>query len=144
MIISVERLEILFSGTFYEIGMLTQGRPRMPWRRVMYRERVINGNEFSSGVFGGVSTCGDSDGLRARAPRRSPVREERSDAKDVGKIDSPSQRGSHSVSVLWRDRHTTGEKPAPKIAGRHGHAETRPWNDLTRAIRWRDADERSV
>lgn len=49
-------------------------------------------HEFSSG-YSGVSTCGDSDGLRARAPRRSPVREERSDAKDVGKIDSPAQRG---------------------------------------------------
>lgn len=81
---------------------------------------LTRGNEFSSGVFGGVSTCGDSDGLRARAPRRSPVREERSDAKDVGKIDSPSQRDSHFVSTLRRNRHTTGEKPAPKTAADAG------------------------
>jgi len=74
------------------------------------------GNEFSNGVFGGVSTWGDSDGLRARAPRSSSVREERSDAKDVGKIASLLQRGFHFVSVLRRDWRTTGEKPASKTA----------------------------
>ena len=54
---------------FYEIDMLTQDRPRMPQHRVHENGLLTCDNEFSSGVFGGVSTCGDSDGLRAACTR---------------------------------------------------------------------------
>jgi len=56
--------------------------PRAPRDVVRENGLLTRGYEFSSGVFGGVSTCGDSDGLRARAaaassPRRALRREGR-------------------------------------------------------------------
>lgn len=100
MKIRVESSGNLFFGTF--AGSARRRHAARAHRDVAscIRERVINSRpRIFNGVFGGVPTCGDSDGLRTRAPRHSPVREERSDAKDVGKIDSPSLRGARSILV---------------------------------------------
>jgi len=114
----------------YKIGTLTHDHPRMLRRRVVYENGLLTyDHEFSSSVFGGVSTCGDSDGLRTRAPRCSPVREERSDAKDVGKIDSLSQARLLLHFSPQRPPRNWARNRLRRSPQTRKHVETRLWID---------------